>query len=66
MMELLKIIRETENEQLTAVAQKFVSTYPDHIKSIASEICQHLVSLYQCCLGLVHVFEVSFSQIIML
>lgn len=45
MMELLNVIRQTENEELTTVAQKFVSTYPEEIKPIASDICQHLVSI---------------------
>ena len=44
-MELLSIIRQTENEELTTVTQKFVCTYPEQIKPIASEICQHLVGI---------------------
>nr|BAN20938.1 importin 7 [Riptortus pedestris] len=46
MMELLNIIRQTENEELTTVTQKFVSTYPEQIKPIASEICQHLATTF--------------------
>uniref|UniRef100_A0A182IM19 Uncharacterized protein n=1 Tax=Anopheles atroparvus TaxID=41427 RepID=A0A182IM19_ANOAO len=41
-MELLKIIRETENEELTTVLQKIVCTYSDQLPPIAVEICQHL------------------------
>ncbi|XP_024215607.1 importin-7 isoform X1 [Halyomorpha halys] len=46
LMELLNIIRQTENEELTSVTQKFVCTYPEQIKPIASEICQHLATTF--------------------
>lgn len=42
-LELLKIIRETENDDLTTVMQKIVCTYTEQLVPIAVEICQHLV-----------------------
>ena len=38
-LELLKIIRETENDDLTTVMQKIVSTYTEQL---VCSICQHL------------------------
>lgn len=43
-MELLGIIRETENDDLTSVMQKIVCVYTEQLMPIAVEICQHLVS----------------------
>jgi hypothetical protein len=45
-MELLKIIRETENEDLTNVLQKIVCTYSDELLPIAVDICQHLATTF--------------------
>ncbi|XP_058126531.1 importin-7 [Anopheles ziemanni] len=45
-MELLKIIRETENEELTTVLQKIVCTYSDQLPPIAVDICQHLATTF--------------------
>ena len=46
--ELLNIIRETENDDLTSVMQKLVCTYVDEITPLAVEITTHLVStIYQ-------------------
>ncbi|CAB0011006.1 unnamed protein product [Nesidiocoris tenuis] len=42
-LELLRIIRETENDELSNVLQKVVFTYPQQIAPIALQICQHLV-----------------------
>lgn len=42
-LELLNIIRETENDDLTSVMQKIVCTYTEQLMPIAVEICQHLV-----------------------
>lgn len=44
-LELLAIVRETENDDLTTVIQKIVYIYPDQLMPIAVEICQHLVSI---------------------
>lgn len=41
-LELLKIIRETENDDLTSVMQKIVVTYTQQVLPIAVEICEHL------------------------
>ncbi|KAG7199899.1 hypothetical protein KM043_014345 [Ampulex compressa] len=41
-LELLAIIRETENDDLTTVMQKIVCTYTEQLMPIAVEICQHL------------------------
>lgn len=45
-LELLKIIRETENEDLTNVLQKIVCQFTDQIVPIAVEICQHLATTF--------------------
>lgn len=46
-MELLTIIRETENEDLTNVLQKIVCTYPEQLVPISQEMCQHLATTFQ-------------------
>lgn len=43
-LELLKIIRETENDDLTNVMQKLVCTYSEQMTPIAVEMTEHLVS----------------------
>ncbi|KAL1130891.1 hypothetical protein AAG570_012132 [Ranatra chinensis] len=45
-LELLGIIRETENDELTSVMQKIVCTYIDQLMPIAVEICQHLATTF--------------------
>lgn len=45
-LELLTIIRETENDDLTGVMQKIVCTYTEQLIPIAVEICQHLASTF--------------------
>lgn len=44
--ELLKTIRETENEDLTNVMQKIVCTFADQLQPIAVDICQHLATTF--------------------
>lgn len=44
-LELLNIIRETENDDITTVIQKIVCTYSEQLMPIAVEMCQHLVSI---------------------
>lgn len=44
--ELLTIIRETENEDLTNVLQKIVCTFCDQLIPVATEICQHLATTF--------------------
>ncbi|KAF4529731.1 hypothetical protein B566_EDAN017735 [Ephemera danica] len=41
-LELLKIIRETENDDLTNVMQKIVCSFAEQLAPIAVEICEHL------------------------
>jgi len=41
--DLLTLIRETENDDLTGVLQKFVCEYADDIVPLAVEITTHLV-----------------------
>ena len=43
--ELLKIIGETESDDLTSVMQKIVCVYQEQIAPLALEICTHLVSI---------------------
>ncbi|KAL0280330.1 UNVERIFIED_CONTAM: hypothetical protein PYX00_001656 [Menopon gallinae] len=45
-LELLNIIRETENDDLTNVMQKIVYTYSEQIMPIAVDICQHLATTF--------------------
>ncbi|XP_075546837.1 importin-7 msk [Dermacentor variabilis] len=45
-MELLKIIRETENDDLTNVMQKIVCMYAEDIVPIAVEMTQHLAATF--------------------
>ena len=52
-LELLKIIRETENDDLTSVMQKIVCTYTDQLVPVAVDICQHLVGTFAQVVGTV-------------
>merc|ERR1712106_325786 len=45
-LELLKIIRETENDDLTSVMQKIVCTYTEQLVPVAVDICSHLVGTF--------------------
>ena len=45
-LELLNIIRLTENDDLTNVMQKIVYTYPEQLMPIAVEVCQHLATTF--------------------
>ena len=45
-LDLLNIIRETENEDLTSVLQKFVCTYVAEITPLAVEITSHLADTF--------------------
>ena len=47
-LELLKIIRETENDDLTQVVQKIVCMYVEEVTPIAVEMTSHLVSPFPC------------------
>lgn len=48
-LELLTIIRQTENDDLTSVMQKIVCTYTEQLIPIAVEVCQHLVRNFIAC-----------------
>jgi len=50
-LELLNIIRETENDELTTVMQKILSTYTEQLIPVAVEICQHLVTTFGQVIG---------------
>lgn len=45
-LQLLTVIRETENDDLTNVLQKLVCTYSEQLLPIAVEICQHLATTF--------------------
>lgn len=45
-MQLLTVIRETENDDLTNVMQKIVYTFAEQLLPIAVEICQHLSTTF--------------------
>lgn len=47
--DLLSLIRETENDDLTSVLQKVVCVYADDITPLAVEITTHLVSFISFC-----------------
>ena len=42
--ELLVVIRETENDELTSVMEELIETYSDQIEDVAVELCVSLVS----------------------
>ena len=41
--ELLMVIKETENDDLTGVLEELIDTYPHQIGDVAVGLCQHLV-----------------------
>lgn len=43
MQELLHIVRETENDDLTNVIQKMIYEYSQEVATIAVDMTQHLV-----------------------
>ena len=45
-LELLKIIRETENDDLTTVMQKIVCSYTEQLIPVAVDMCNHLVETF--------------------
>lgn len=45
-MQLLEIIRETENDDLTSVMQKIVCTYSEQLTPLATKISKHLVDTF--------------------
>ena len=45
-MELLKIIRETENDDLTTVMQKIVCSYTEELIPVAVQMCLELVQTF--------------------
>lgn len=45
-LEILTIVRETENEDLTHVIQKIVCTFPEQLSTISVEMCQHLATTF--------------------
>jgi hypothetical protein len=45
-IELLNLIRETENDDLTGTMQRLVCTYVEEVTPIAVEMMSHLVSLF--------------------
>ena len=50
-MELLEIIRQTENDDLTTVMQKIVCSYTEELIPVAVEMCTHLVTTFaQVCM----------------
>ncbi len=45
-LELLKVIRETENDDLTTVMQKIVCSYTEQLIPVAVDMCKHLVETF--------------------
>ena len=46
--ELLVVIKETENDDLTGVLEELIDTYPHQIGDVAVGLCQHLVTHSTC------------------
>lgn len=46
-MQLLKIIRETEIDDLNTAMQTIVGTFSEHLAPIVVQICQHLEALFK-------------------
>jgi len=44
--DLLQLIRDTENDDLTCALQRFVCTYSDEIAPLAIEVTKHLVRCF--------------------
>jgi len=44
-LELLKVLQQTENDDITSVVQKVIATYYDTLALIMYEICQNLVCI---------------------
>lgn len=45
MLELLNVLKETENDDITSVVQKIIATYYDKLAPIMYDICQNLVRI---------------------
>ncbi len=45
-IELLNVIRATENDDLTSVMQKMLCTYSEQLAPMAADICTHLVTTF--------------------
>lgn len=43
-LEVLKVVRETKNDDLTNTLQKVISVYQDELADLAVEMCQHIAS----------------------
>ena len=56
-IEILKVLRETENDDLTSVLQKLVCSYIEEIIPLAIDITTHLVSQSVLVLGLTSNFH---------
>lgn len=55
-LEVLNVIRETKNDDLTNTLQKIISVYQDDLADMAVEMCTHLVS-YNAFLLFIYVLE---------
>ncbi|XP_067928154.1 importin-7-like [Watersipora subatra] len=47
LLELLNLVRDTENDELTAVIQKLIVKYQDDVASIAVEMVNHLANIFK-------------------
>lgn len=52
--ELLVVIKETENDDLTGVLEELIDTYPHQIGDVAVGLCQHLVIHSLCQYSILH------------
>lgn len=56
MLEILNVLKETENEDLTSVVQKVIAVYYNKLAPIMYDICQNLVCI------LLNYFVINFNS----
>lgn len=44
-LEILNVVRETKNDDLTNTLQKIISVYQEELADLAVDMCQHLVRI---------------------
>ena len=65
---MLKVIKETENDELTEVLQELIETYSDDIADVAVELCSTLVShsLFNTCDCCVQHKQIIIKQLLLM
>lgn len=67
-LELLKVLQQTENDDITSVVQKVIATYFDKLAPIMYDICQNLVCILIIIsiIVLPHTFKSNIKLIVLL